>query len=205
MLRSAGTRPHFENQRLEIFRAGVLAGSGSGFARNIFFHQRAAVIVGAGVQAELRKPAVQLYPRNLNVVDGAGEQQSRQSVNFQMLGESRAAARQSLMEEQRVLMHESERDEFGEASGLGLNFAQKEHLANPVCGRFGVSVHQGGSGADAAAMCGANDLDPLGGRELIARENVADLVVENFCGGAGQRAEAVVAQHAKDSRRVACR
>ena len=44
-----------QNQRLEFLRAGVLTCRGSGFARDIFFHQGAAVVVGAGVQAELRQ------------------------------------------------------------------------------------------------------------------------------------------------------
>src|SRR6185437_7629401 len=42
------------NELLELLRAGVLAGGGAGFTRNIFFHQRAAVIVGASLEAELR-------------------------------------------------------------------------------------------------------------------------------------------------------
>ncbi len=60
-----------------------------------------------------------------------------------------------------------------------------------------MSVHQRRSRANAAAMCGADDFDPLCGRKFVGRENVADLVVENFGGGAGQRAQAVVAQHGK--------
>ncbi len=37
------------------------------------------------MQAELRQPAVQLHPRYLNIVDGAGEQHPRQRVNLEML------------------------------------------------------------------------------------------------------------------------
>ena len=122
---------HLKNQRLKVFRAGVLAGGGSGFARNVFFHQSSAVVVGSGVQAELREVAVQLYPRDLNVVDGVGEQQSGESVNFEMLGKRRAGACESLMEEQRVLMNEAEGNELGEASGLGLNVAQAGASVEP--------------------------------------------------------------------------
>ena len=46
-------------------------------------------------------------------------------------------------------------------------------------------------------MRGADDFDPLRGGKFVGREDVADLVVENFGGGAGQRAQAVVAQHGK--------
>ena len=192
-----GDAAHLENQRLKIFRAGVLAGGGSGFARNIFFHQRAAVIVGAGVQAELRELAVQLHPRNLNVIDRTREQQASQRVDLEMFGESWPGARQSLMVEQRVLMDEAERNELGEAAGFGLDLAQQAHLADPVRGGFRVSIHECRSGANAAAVRGADDLDPLRGRKFVGGEDVANLVVENFGGGAGQRAQAVVAQHRK--------
>ncbi len=143
-----GDAAHFQNQRLKIFRAGVLAGGGSGFARNVFFHQRAAVIVGPGMQAELREPAVQLHPRDLNVVDGAGEHEARQSVHLQMLGESRPGARQALMKQQRVLMNEAERDEFGEASGFILEFRAARASGGPSarasrCGRTSWSKWSG--------------------------------------------------------------
>src|SRR5437868_9595307 len=84
---------NFHGQILEVFRTGVLAGSGASFARNIFFHQSAAVIVRSCVQAQLRKMAIQLYPRNLDVVDGAGEHDTGESVDFEMFREGRARAR----------------------------------------------------------------------------------------------------------------
>src|SRR5580704_5766082 len=117
---------NFENKRLEIFRAGVLSGGGAGFAGDVFLHQRAAVVVGASVQAKLGQTAVQFYPRNLNIVDGTREHDARESVNFQMLGQSGAAACESLMEEQSVLMDEAERDELGEPASFTLNVAEKQ-------------------------------------------------------------------------------
>ena len=107
---------HFQNEGLKILWASVLAGGRTRFARNIFFHQRPAVIVSSCMQAELREAAVQLYPRNLNVVDGAGEQQARERVNLEMLGERGAGAGETLLKQNGVLMHEAERDEFGKAS-----------------------------------------------------------------------------------------
>src|SRR5437879_4319342 len=101
-------------------------------------------------------------------------------MNLEVLGEGGTGARECLMKEQRVLVDEAEGDEFGEASRFGLNFAQQEHLANPVSGSFGVAVHHGGGSADAAAVGGADHVDPLCGGELVARENGADFVVENF-------------------------
>ena len=46
-------------------------------------------------------------------------------------------------------------------------------------------------------MRGADDFNPLAGRELVARKNEANPVIENFCRGAGQGAQAVIAQHAE--------
>jgi hypothetical protein len=136
VLRSAGMRPSLQNQRLKIFRAGVLAGGGSGFARNIFFHQRAAVIVGARVQAELRKMAIQLHPRNLDIVDGAGEEQSSERVNFQMLGQRGPTARESLMKQQRVLMNEAQGNEFGEAASFPIECRAAAASAGPSAQAF---------------------------------------------------------------------
>src|SRR6185437_5175917 len=114
-----------------------------------------------------------------------------------MLGEGRARAGESLMKEQRVLVNETERNKFREASRLLLDFSEKKNLVDPVRGRLDVSVHERGGAADADAMRGSDDLLPLFGAELVAGEHVADLVVENFGGGAGKCVESVVAQHGK--------
>src|ERR1700722_901203 len=112
-----------------------------------------------------------------------------------MLAQGGTGARESLMEQQRVLVDEAQGDEFGEASGLVLDVAQQQHLANPVVRSFSMAVHHRGGGADAGAVRGADDLDPLRGRQLVGGEDVANLVVENFGGGARKRAQTVVAQH----------
>ncbi len=112
-----------------------------------------------------------------------------------MFGERWAGSRNSLMEEQSVLMDEAEGDELGEAASLLLNFAEKQQLIDPVLGSLDVSVHQRGSAADAAAVRGADDLLPLLGGKFIAGEHEADFVIENFGGCSRQSVEAVVAQH----------
>ena len=112
-----------------------------------------------------------------------------------MLGQSWAGARKSLMEEDRVLMHESQRNKLGEAAGLALNLPQHMKLIDPVLGSFDVAIHQRGGAANATSVRGADDFLPLRGRKLVARKDVADFVVENLCGGAGERVEAVVTQH----------
>src|SRR5277367_52296 len=101
------------------------------------------------------------------------------------------------MEEQSVLMDETERDELGEASGLLLDIAEQDKLVDPVFGGLDVSVHQGRGAADAASMRGADHLLPLFGGKFVAGEHVAHVVVENLCGGSRQSIEAVFAQHSQ--------
>src|SRR5208282_3738048 len=104
--------PDPENQRLEIFRTGVLARGRSGLARDVFFHQRSAVVVGASFEAKLRKFTVQLHPRDLDVIDRASEQDSGQGMDFEVLGERRSGARQPLLEQKRVLVDKAEGNEL---------------------------------------------------------------------------------------------
>src|SRR5258708_897644 len=99
------------------------------------------------------------------------------------------------MKENCVLVNEAKRNKFGEPSSLALDLAQQQQLIDPVLRCFHVPVHQCGRTADAAEMSRTDDLLPLRGRELVAREDVADLVVQDFGGSSGQGAEAVVAQH----------
>ena len=73
-----------------------------------------------------------------------------------MFGKRGTRSCNSLMEEQSILMDESERDELGEAAGLVLDFTEQQKLIDPVLGRLDVSVHQRGGAANAAvdARCG---------------------------------------------------
>src|SRR5580704_101990 len=99
------------------------------------------------------------------------------------------------MEEQSILMDESERDKFGEAAGLLLDFAEQQKLIDPVLGRLDVSIHQRGSATDAAGVGGTYDLLPLLGGKFVARKHEADVIVEDFGGRSWQSVEAVVAEH----------
>src|SRR5580698_5909553 len=89
-------------------------------------------------------------------------------------------SRDSLLEEQSILMDETQRNELGEAAGLLLNFAKQYKLINPVLGRFHVSIHQRGSAANGAPVRCADDLLPLLGGKLVARKYEADVVAEHF-------------------------
>jgi hypothetical protein len=57
-----------------------------------------------------------------------------------------------------------------------------------------MAEHDGGRRAQADAMRGAHDLEPLVGRDLVGTEDVAHFVVEDLGRRAGQAAEAGVAQ-----------
>src|SRR5712671_94571 len=118
-------------------------------------------------------------------------------MNLKVLGQSRAGARKSLMKEQRVLVHKAEGNELGEASGFLLDLSQQKHLTNPVRGSFSVPIHHGRGGADAAAMCSADHLDPLRGGKFVGGEDVSNFVVENFGCCARESAQSVIAQHRK--------
>src|SRR5260370_10387879 len=103
---------------------GALPRRSSRFARNIFFHQRAAIVVGAGMQAELRETAIKLYPGDLNIVDRAGKHQARECMNLEMLSQSWTRPRKSLVKQDVVLVNKSEGNEFRESASLVLDLAQ---------------------------------------------------------------------------------
>ncbi len=92
-------------------------------------------------------------------------------------------------------MHEAERDEFGEATSFRLQVAEKQHLPHPVGRSLRMAIHERRGGANAAAVRRTDDFDPLRCRKLVGREDVSNLIVQNFGGSSGQCAETIVAQH----------
>src|SRR5438270_5003327 len=111
-----------------------------------------------------------------------------------MLCQSWSRPRKSLLKKNGVGVNETEGDEFGEPSRLALYSAQHQNLLDPVLGRLGVAVHQGGSRADPASMGRPNYLLPLVNRKFVARKQVANFVIEDFRCRSRKRVEAVVAQ-----------
>jgi hypothetical protein len=82
-------------------------------------------------------------------------------------------------------MHKAKGHEFCEAAGLSLDVAEHQDLIDPVLRRFDVAVHEGRCAANAETMRGCDDVAPLTGRKLVAREDVAHLIVEDFRGSSG--------------------
>src|SRR5271167_1600331 len=116
----SGESSQLADAYVEFLRTQVLAGGRACQPRDVLFHQCAAVIVGARTQAELCHTAIQLDPRDLNIPDGAGQQQPRQRMNLEMFCERRPGPRDALLIEQRVLVHESQGNELREAFGFAL-------------------------------------------------------------------------------------
>src|SRR5215469_4282619 len=102
-----------------------------------------------------------------------------------MLRERGPRPRETLLEEQGVLMHEAKRHEFCKTVCLALDVAEHQDLIDPVLRCLDVSVHEGRRAANAKAMRACNDLAPLIGRKFVAREDVAHLIVENLGGCSG--------------------
>lgn len=108
----------------EFFRGNILAKSCSGRLGDVFFHQRSAEIVGAGLQAGEGSIDPELHPGNLDVADGSVEQHAGKRMNAQMFVAQGSWARATMLEQARVLVNESQRNEFCEAAGALLNRAQ---------------------------------------------------------------------------------
>src|SRR5205085_8111058 len=121
------------------------------------------------MQAKLRKLPIQFYPGHLHIIDRARQQNSRQSMNLQMLSESRAGAGNTLMKKQCVLVHETERDEFGKAARLFLNLTKEEELIYSMRGGFHVPIHQRCGATNSSAVSCADDFFPLFCGQFVAR------------------------------------
>jgi len=79
-----------------------------------------------------------------------------------------------------VLPNEAQRDELGEPAGLHLDLSQQIDVARDVAGRLDVSVHDRGRGGKPERVSRSNDLDPVGRRQFLVRENFANVIVENL-------------------------
>src|SRR5216684_844139 len=102
----------------------VFAESCAGGLGNTLFHERAAEIICARLQARERGFETQLHPGDLQVLDGPVKQQARQRVYPQVFVALRTRPRSTMTVEPRLLMDESERHELGKSTGAFLDRAQ---------------------------------------------------------------------------------
>src|SRR6185503_21368171 len=113
-----GPAAHRAHERLDLLGRGVLPGVGAGLAGDALLHERAAEVVAAGAQRELRQPVPELHPRRLDVVDDAAEHEPARGVDAQVAAALGLRLHLAVREEARVLPDEAERDELREPSGL---------------------------------------------------------------------------------------
>src|SRR4029077_5630049 len=159
--------PNGANQAAKVLRRKIFTESRAGCFRDVFFHQRAAEIIGASVETCKRGLEAELHPGNLNILDRAVQQNARQSVYAQVFFAAGAGSGAAVFEEPCVLMDEAERHKFREAAGALLNRAQKENVADPVGRFFDMAVHHGGSRGYTEFVRGSNNFYPARDRELV--------------------------------------
>ena len=106
------------DDRAELRLVELLAVARAGGAGDVLVHQRAAEVVGAGLQDLARADDAALHPRRLDVVDPAAVRDAADRVHQQHLAERRAAPGLALEEDRRGHVHERQRHELGEAAGL---------------------------------------------------------------------------------------
>src|SRR6266851_2388159 len=75
---------HGAHQRLDLLGRGVLARVRARLARDALLHERAAEVVAAGAQRELRETVTELHPRRLQVVDEAAQHEPAGGVDAEV-------------------------------------------------------------------------------------------------------------------------
>src|SRR5262249_35649463 len=76
--RDAARRAH---ERLDLLDRRVLAGVGAGLARDALLHERAAEVVAAGAERQLREAVSELHPRRLEVIDQPSQHEAADGVD----------------------------------------------------------------------------------------------------------------------------
>ena len=128
------------------------------------------------------------------LLDVRVQRQPADRMHQHRLAEGRAHARLALERDRRLGGDERQRHQLGEAAGVLLQVADAQQVARPMHRPVDMAEHDRRRRAQADAVRGAHDLEPLVGRDLVGAEDVAHLVVEHLGRGAGQAAEAGVAQ-----------
>src|SRR2546429_9635396 len=93
-------------------------------------------------------------------------------------------ARPAFQVDRRFHVHERKWDELGEAARAYLQCTHAQQMACPVLITLDVPEHDGRGGLEAHAMGGLDRVQPGLRVELVRTDDAADLVVENFRGGA---------------------
>src|SRR5438874_12597911 len=105
---------HGAHERLDLLDRGVLARVRARLARDALLHERAAEVVAAGAQRELREAMAELHPRRLQVVDRAAQDEAAGGVDAKVPEALRLRRHLAVVVELGVLPDEAEGDELGE-------------------------------------------------------------------------------------------
>ena len=66
---------------MELLRRDVLPRCRPGQSRDVFIHQRAAIVVGARHQTELGQLLTELHPGDLDIIDPALQHQTAEGMH----------------------------------------------------------------------------------------------------------------------------
>ena len=163
---------------------------GAGGAGDAFIHQRAAEIVGAGIEAGGGAIRPHLDPGCLNVGDQRVQRQAADGMHQHRFAECRAFAGLAAQIHRRLHVHERQRHEFGDAAGFGLQVAQNKQMPRPGNRALDMAVHNGRSRAQPLVVGGLDGRHPFRGVDLVGADDGANFVVQNFRRRARQRAKA---------------
>ena len=83
-------------------------------------------------------------------------------------------------------------------AGPGLEVADSEEVTRPGPVVIDMPEHDGGGGAEADLVCGADHVEPFAGADLVRTEHLAHLVVEDLRRRPRQGAEPRVAKRGKE-------
>src|SRR3954447_1996534 len=175
--------------RLELgdgLQRAVLA---AGHPADRLLHQRAAEVVGAALEHRTSAGLAELDPGRLDVADPAVQQQPGDRVQGPVLPHGRPRPGDAGQVDGRVVVHERQQHELGEAAALVLQRRQRAQLRHPVGRRVDVAVHHRRRRRDPDAVRRADDLQPGRRRQLALRQHPADVVVEDLRRRARHRVE----------------
>ena len=161
MSRIIGTRPIATDQRLHRLRREFLAVLGAGGARDAFVHQRAAHVVGTGVEAHRRSLRSHLHPGRLDVGDQRVQRQAGHGVHQDRLAQGWSLARQPRRYIGASMCTNGSGTNSVKPPVSRLQVAQHQQMPRPVQRALDVAVHDGGGGAQAKRVRGSSDIDPL--------------------------------------------
>ncbi len=123
------------------------------------------------------------------LVDVAVVRDAPDRVHQQRFAERRTAPSLVLQVERCRHVHERQRHELGEPTGLALKSPGAHHVACPVHGLFDRAEHDGDVRLQADLVRGAMGEQPLVGVDLVGAQHGTDLVVEDLGGRARQCAK----------------